>query len=888
MPETPEITQPTDTSIADNVLSASPSQTVFRNEFGKEINISGNFSEDAQARYNELIRQRETTYDEDEIANLDRDIQELLDQQFQNNQTYLQSAEMQEAEQVASKTLSSWDPRLARVDAFYMNDSQNAPVVVPFSSVTAASSFEDLVFTLPGKTAELAYRKMQEQTTADGTKIAQGTPTSLMTTDLQAPVTNTADGEKSDTGGNTIIQSKGNLSGAAQVPFDVDVYEQDPLFYGTTSLMNPYSLTKLVGSLELDSPGNVTKNYMYDVRDQRRFYGLSVDADSDFLTVSDPTVSNIIKWSNADRWGRTPYTYQDFVYCKWFGIIPNNRLITLRRYHAPTYDNLNFEGMEKVPGREETKYFAPRTTVVTYMGEDTGNTLSDIFKFSTGIVWTDVKSDIWSVEGNDAQDPQGTIDQMFDGNGGFTGAENPMFNSIVQSGNTLTGKILSFGKFALGLKQDSFGISQGAFDQLSKMNVDPYENGTYQNRIKGPLDRIDTVKRRDAGITFEQTFQIKCTYVAKSIGGINPKAAILDIMNNCLEMVSPDAVFWGGGHRFNIKPSVYPFHDGGWRDSFMKKLYDGKIFGQNGALSTILSGVKKFGASNSQGKDEGIWSNITDKFKQYLGEGLGAIGSVVSSVAGALFGESSGNFINNFVKGAVGEDAAEDGKKKMNGLLGNLNTLWRNKVLETTLMPSINAMNSLLIGEPVGEWHMTVGNPLNPIMTIGNLICSKMDVNCSDDLGPDDFPNEITVTYTLEHGMPRDKASIQSMFNRGMGKSYDLPDYIKSASQYETKVDHYTGGVFFREPAFIQNTRMLAQGMAANGYHNVSTFQNYQVDPGKVINNVGKNPATTLITKFTPINTDSDITGNDFTSLASPSSNLPVLRSLAITRQYTS
>jgi hypothetical protein len=34
--------------------------------------------------------------------------------------------------------------------------------------------------------------------------------------------------------------------------------------------------------------------------------------------------------------------------------------------------------------------------------------------------------------------------------------------------------------------------------------------------------------------------------------------------------------------------------------------------------------------------------------------------------------------------------------------------------------------------------------------------------------------------------MARDKAAIQSMFNRGMGKSYELPDYIKSSSQFET------------------------------------------------------------------------------------------------------
>lgn len=74
MPDTPEITQPTDTSTGSGLT-----QTVFRNEFGKEINISGNFSEDAKARYDELIRQRESTYDEDEIAKLNSDIKDLLD-----------------------------------------------------------------------------------------------------------------------------------------------------------------------------------------------------------------------------------------------------------------------------------------------------------------------------------------------------------------------------------------------------------------------------------------------------------------------------------------------------------------------------------------------------------------------------------------------------------------------------------------------------------------------------------------------------------------------------------------------------------------------------------------------------------------------------------------
>jgi hypothetical protein len=108
-------------------------------------------------------------------------------------------------------------------------------------------------------------------------------------------------------------------------------------------------------------------------------------------------------------------------------------------------------------------------------------------------------------------------------------------------------------------------------------------------------------------------------------------------------------------------------------------------------------------------------------------------------------------------------------------------------------MPSIEGMRALLTGEPVGNWHLTVGNPLNPMMVIGNLICTGMKVEWSEELGPDDFPMGLKVTYDIDHGMFRDKAAIQSMFNRGNGKIYELPDYIRASSDYETKVDNYTG-----------------------------------------------------------------------------------------------
>jgi hypothetical protein len=65
-----------------------------------------------------------------------------------------------------------------------------------------------------------------------------------------------------------------------------------------------------------------------------------------------------------------------------------------------------------------------------------------------------------------------------------------------------------------------------------------------------------------------------------------------------------------------------------------------------------------------------------------------------------------------------------------------------------------------------------VGNPLNPIAMIGNLICTNVKINFNDELGPDDFPTEIKASFTLAPGRQRHRGDWESMFNRGNGRLY--------------------------------------------------------------------------------------------------------------------
>jgi hypothetical protein len=83
---------------------------------------------------------------------------------------------------------------------------------------------------------------------------------------------------------------------------------------------------------------------------------------------------------------------------------------------------------------------------------------------------------------------------------------------------------------------------------------------------------------------------------------------------------------------------------------------------------------------------------------------------------------------------------------------------------------------AMLSGDPTGQWHLTIGNPLNPMAVIGNLACTGTSVTFDGPLGIQDFPEKMIVEVTLKPGRPRDKSDIEAMFNMGRGRFYIEPE----------------------------------------------------------------------------------------------------------------
>ena len=158
-----------------------------------------------------------------------------------------------------------------------------------------------------------------------------------------------------------------------------------------------------------------------------------------------------------------------------------------------------------------------------------------------------------------------------------------------------------------------------------------------------------------------------------------------------------------------------------------------------------------------------------------------------------------------------------------------------------------------------------------------------MTVTSNDDIGPDDFPTEIKVTYQIELGMAREKGSIQSMFNRGNGKIYELPDYIKASSDYETKVDKFTGNksdAGWANPKFMSIGNMLAANGGSGGY------KKYKMDPPKKLA-VNTNTDNTIIAKFTPVdvNMATSKVENNMSFFGSNNDSRVWIRGVAATRK---
>lgn len=406
-----------------------------------------------------------------------------------------------------------------------------------------------------------------------------------------------------------------------------------------------------------------------------------------------PTASKLIEWSRQGNTNSIEYNWQDFLWCKYYGKVPNNYMITLRRFGAPVNDNLI---------NPQAGNFPDIGRLIGYMdGEQ--NKLEDLVKFSVKLNWKEFTSSIQ------------TLDSQ-----GYNG-----LNSS-NGGGKILGKILE--------ATDTRG-SNVARRGENASNHDPYSNET--NRTLGPIDVIDKMQTRERGLTFDQDIKVVFEYEMRSIDGINEKVAFLDLLMNVLQVTYSRGEFWGGAIRYT----------GGARTS-------NPLAGQEGM------------AKLANGDYGGFLSDLSNGFFNRINELTG--GANLFSLEG----------IGNALKSVGGNIASR-------AIGGQLDKMGR---------PQVQATMALLTGEDTGQWHLTIGNPTRPILSLGNMILQDTEIQFGGPLNKDDFPTKLTVSCSLKPARPRDRDDVQMMFvpnNKERIYSSAL-DYLKTT--YYSQVGPNLGG----------------------------------------------------------------------------------------------
>ncbi len=543
---------------------------------------------------------------------------------------------------------------------------------------------------------------------------------------------------------------------------DADLQTRAKEFYGVPSVMNPNAY------INLGAAGGRTNNrYLIDRENQVRWYNKTEPGLGDGGGVQSstaPTVPEIVAWASQEvNRFKFPYKYSDFAFCKWWKKIPNNYMITLRRYPYPVNDAV--VSSEEAAGRITKKdTLSPVSTMITFLGEDPGNKMSTILgPVETGLKWKPLKADVWEVS--------------------TTPSTSSVNNPAPQIASVLG--FLAYG--GDGTKSKSPG----------PVPPDPYSNGPYANKIIGPVNVIESTMMRERGLEFKHEITLIFEYSLRSIGGVNTKAIGLDIIANCMLMTSATAPFWGGQNRY------LPSAGGGTSDPFL---------GGPAGLAAWKRGDPEgfFNALKTQFNQ--IFSNVSDLFNKVKGMFDAAGGDPIQGLQNVVAGGA---------KAALGEFM---------------------KMSTSHQRGTVTGIHSLLTGTPVGEWHLCVGPPMNPMMMIGNLICKSGKLEFSDELGPDDFPTEIKFTVVLDHGMPRDKAGIESMFNKGRGRIYSLP-----AKYEESFASTLGGGVDKAQPARYRYQANSSAPFANNG-NNAETNRDVAFD--RKFDTSSTNTKPVVATKF--------------------------------------
>ena len=498
---------------------------------------------------------------------------------------------------------------------------------------------------------------------------------------------------------------------------------------------NANSSTQVDTSSETQTTKETWTKMEVNLAPQSKNIDLSDCSIDTLVKLSEKRATSLVGENSAiSELGVAKYRYIDFMFCRDLGKIPNNHLLTLRKFTRPVGDNIN----TRLPKSDTPYNFNQSMDVgrlVTWFGNG-DNKLEDIIKYNYVATFKQFDSKVDVVDSNEEEESTGII-------GKIVNTINPRYNQAMSQGRTGAHNFISqLGGRYLSTSYANFGRG-GQYDRHDIFGM--YDH----HKIYEPKNTIQSTHVYEGKLTFSQEFTIKFSYKLRAYDNINPRAAFLDLIGNILAVTYRSGTFWGGSRMFRGAP---PNKVGTAKvNAFLDRTFDTL----GGIGNNLLSGNLDIGGT------------------------LGSIWGAVKQIASDAFNTAKSLALGNTSTKGKSPLQVIGAIVKHTGLWSGVQGMIKNGLGR----PAVYALDSLLTGDNVGLWHLTIGNPRNPIMSIGNLIIDKSEITQSGPLGLDDFPTDLMVSVSLKHGRPRDSAEIQKMYTKGSGPIY-TPLGAKAASNF--------------------------------------------------------------------------------------------------------
>lgn len=417
---------------------------------------------------------------------------------------------------------------------------------------------------------------------------------------------------------------------------------------------------------------------------------------------------------------------RDLAYLKDLGVQPVNRMFILRRW-----DSGNIKGPDvdlwSDPYYKDKK---PVSVVVGWIPED-----EDLFNISVKEGWT---------------------------------TENNLIHQLI-------GKVLK----EFGIKGENMasipGWSQGLMVRLlrkiSGKDISSNEIMQYFGNPDVLQEGATRTTDWEYNLKSDLNFTLKTTYEAKYIYDVDPVDAMKSIVDNLLSMGSSPEVHFNLGSKVNdiAKVAGGTNANAGW-----EKIKE--------VIEKFMNGVKEMITDVSGSKRDELLK-VTDEQREEVEEGNGEENGEgdenpaetkvnKKDLENDTFNpkESATNEIKD--KSRVAYQAAS---KKAALLDKVLNNEFMQDVFAVTIAKyrhNFRGTWGLHTGENTTPWHLTIGNPLSPVLSLNNIIVTDVSIKGKNNFTYNDVPEEVEATIQVTESRNMGTQKISEMFFRKHIRTY--------------------------------------------------------------------------------------------------------------------